>query len=135
MCYRLDIIRLSPSKNRLAKVCKSCKYFSCKTCQTLHQNEAFLARSKKTCTDLARKIEQDNFLARFDQILQEMYVSCSVFLQDQCNIFCFLQEKLHLKCKTFMILARFSARSYKSCKKNTCKTCFFLERQFILGPI
>ena len=49
--------------------------------QVLHKDEAFLARNMKSCIDLARKVLQDNFLARFDQMLQEIYLavfSCKI---------------------------------------------------------
>ena len=74
--------------------------------------------------NLARMLLQEKFanLACKKIILQ-------FFWQDSCKIFYILQEKLHFSAR----LARFSARSCKSCKKNTCKIWIFLARRFLLG--
>ena len=100
---------------RLARSCtKSCTYISCK-CYTKH--EAFLARSKKSCNDLARKITAKIiFLQDFDQILQQntLAIFLARSLQDLLATSC--------KCKICKICARFDARSCKFCKRNTCKT-------------
>ena len=45
--------------------------------------------------ELARKICKIIFLQDVIKILQENYISYNFFLQDQCMIFQFLQEKLH----------------------------------------
>ena len=98
-----------PVKMVLQEISKFCKYFSCKTCKILHsilhisckcctKNEAFLARYKKSCKNLARKNCKIIFLQDIIKILQDNYLakfSCKIFLQDACNIFHILQEKLH----------------------------------------
>ena len=117
--------------------CKSCKYFSCKTCKILYyilriscksggKNEAFLARYKKSCKIFARK-DSKNFLARFDNNLATK-LSCNFVLQDFCNVFTSCK-------KSFILSARLNARFCKFCRKNTCKTCIFLARPFLLSCI
>ena len=128
-----------PVKTVLQEICKSCKYFSCKTCKILHyilhiscnsctKNEAFLARYKTFCKNLARKNCKIVFLQDLIKILQENYLA---------NFSCKILARFCISCKKSFIfnarLARFIARSCKSCKKNTCKIWIFLARRFLLG--
>ena len=67
------------------------------------------------------------------QILQRLALKLKFFLQDKKQESC----KIFISCKKSFIfsarLASFNARSCKSCKKNTYKTCIFLARWFLLG--
>ena len=120
-----------PSKNHLARNIHILQVFFL---QDLAQNLASLALKMKfflqDMKNLARKICKIIFLQDFDQILQENYLT--IF---SCKIL----ARFFISCKKSFIfsarLARFSARSCKSCKKNTCKIYIFLARRFLLGNI
>ena len=106
-----------PSKNRLARNIQILQVFFL---QDLAQNLASFALKMKL------------FLQDMKNLARKL--SYNFFLQDFCEIFCILQEKLHFSAR----LARFvqdqlSTRSCKSCKNNICKICIFLARQFSLG--
>ena len=118
----------------LQEICKSCKYFSGKTCKiciksckTCTKNEAFLARIENFALilqELARKNCKISFLPDFNHILQ-------FFLASTCKI----SARFFNSCKKSFIfsarLARFLqdlAQDLATCKKNACKTCIFLAR-------
>ena len=125
-----------PSKNRLVRIIHILQVFFLQDLQDLAQNLAslalkmklFLSRYEKSCKNLARKFCKIVFLQEFDHILQENYLT---------NFSCKFLARFFVSCKKSFIfsarLARFSARSCKSCKKNTCKICIFLARPFLLG--
>ena len=89
-------------------------------------NEAFLTRYKKSCKNLARKNCKIIFLQDLIKILQENYLA---------NFSCKVLARFFISYKKSFIfsakLARFSARSCNSCKKNTCKIWIFLARRFL----
>ena len=79
-----------PSKNCLARnmqilqafFLQDLARFCIKSCKSSTNNEAFLARYKKTCKNLIRKNFKIIFLQDFDHILQRNYV----FPQDSCKL-------------------------------------------------
>ena len=111
-----------PSKNRLARNIQVLQVFFLQDLQDLAlnlaqilksctKNEAFLARYKKSCKKLARKYCKMNFLQDLIKVLQENYL----------RIFsCKILARVFISCKKSFIfsarLARFNARSCKSCK-------------------
>ena len=100
----------------LARLARSCT----KSCKSCTKNEAFLARYKLSCKKKCEII----FLQDLIEVLQE-------------NCLAIFSCKIFISCKKSFIfsarLTRFSARSCKSCKKNTCKICVFPARRLLLG--
>ena len=70
--------------------------------------------SWKSCT------KNETFLASIQNLAKKL--SCN-FLQDSCKIFHILREKVHFSAR----LARFSARSCKSCKKILARFVFLQD--------
>ena len=72
-------------------------HISCKSCT---KNEAFLAKHKKSCKNLARKICKIIFLQELDQILQENYLT---------TFSCKILARFLISCKkSFIFSARLS---------------------------
>ena len=105
----------------LARFARSCT----KSCKSCTKNEAFLARYEKSSKTLARKICKIIILQGLIKILQENYPA---------TFSCKILARFFISCKKSFIfsvrLARFRARSCKSCKKETCKIWIFLARRF-----
>ena len=108
-----------------------------------------LAYSQLSCKSTIKvklSLKEINYLALSLQeinceiiILHNLMTSCKIIIFQfvYCKIsqaFDFSQEKLHFQCKTCKIYARFNTTSCNSCKKNSCKTCIFLVRWFLLDP-
>ena len=79
------------------------------------------ARTEKSCSDL-QDFNHIKIILQF--FLQVLASSCKI----STTFFNFCKKSSIFSAS----LARFHARSCKSCKKNTCKTCIFLARWFLL---
>ena len=106
-----------PVKTVLQEICKSCKFFLARFCKSCTKNEAFLARYKRSCKNLARKnckivflqdlikLLQENYLVKFScKILARVFVSCKksfILVQDLQDLV------LDLASLTRKILVRF----------------------------
>ena len=65
------------------------------TFKVLHKNKALLARYKNHCNIFARKNCKIILLQDLIKMLQENYLANNFILQESCNNFISLQEKLH----------------------------------------
>ena len=81
--------------------------------------------------------ELKNFARTCKKKLQDMIKKNLIILLSFLKSSCKISARFFNSCKKSFIfsasLARFKARSSKSCKKNTCEACVFLARWFLLG--